>query len=221
MIERKIEPESLSAWLGMLSAWVVTLYFLCWLLEAIPGSTKALYHFSREIFPWLMDGSILRILLLPDGSWQVVSSLQIAGVPGTTVAFEVDQQILLRAVLPIPMAFALLLSVGVWEPLRLSVAALSVWSVALATVATFIAATLTVIVNNAPAVLDDDLLPKPPDFQVVAPAVLPLYSAAIQYLAYFFVIVAPLISPVIVWVAIGHSRIRALLLRGNETKRLR
>lgn len=152
------------------------------------------------------------ISLQSDGSWKVELALEVVGAPTAVPIYILDRQILLRVILAMLFTLALLMSVVAKRLWRLPLAIVVFGFVALITVAVMISGAAMVVVNGYPPTIDDALLPVPPGYAVAVTAYPHWQYLAVQFSAYFFVIFAPLVTPVIILVSTGYQQIQKLLL---------
>ena len=64
------------------------------------------------------------------------------------------------------------------------------------------AAHLAVLVSGTPSLLDDAMLPQPPDFPTTAHPYPRVYFHAVTFAFYLATIVAPMAMPVVLWVVV-------------------
>lgn len=209
-------PKTIFQWVVSVLFWAVFFYFLWWKLGFSALIEKALFISASALLPLLMDSTVAGITLQPDGSWKVKMALEVVGAPTAVPVYTLDTQILLRATLAMPFTLALLLSVGAQRLWRVPLAVVAFAFIALITAAVTIGGTAMVIVNGYPPTLDDALLPQPPGYEVAVAAYGHWQYLAVQFLAYFFVIVVPLVSPMIILVTTSYRQIQGIFFGRRE-----
>jgi hypothetical protein len=194
-------------WFLTLVGWIVVLYGLWWGFDGAGAASAALYDIARWALPLIMPNTVESIAQGESDSWQIVTRLHPVGNPDVSVSFPLDYQIVFRAVMPVPLSLALVMSMAWRQPGKWILALVTSALLALLLTAVVIAGTASVLINHSPAIFDDDLLPKPPPFRVIAEPYQALWAHLLQFGSYFLVIVGPLITPLAVWLMLCRQQI--------------
>ena len=191
-------PSTLKPWLLHLAAALVPLYGVWWLAE-LDRALIALLKVLMESWLPAMFADLQRISTAPSGGWILHTAIAPLKDPASTLNLELDLVFLRRAVMWVPAVPALVFASAPRSPKRWAQGLLATALAASLLVAICVAAHLAVIVNGTPSVLDDAMLPKPPDFPTTAHPYPRAYFHAITFAFYLTTIVAPMAMPVVLW----------------------
>lgn len=177
----------LKRWFGALLFWVVLLY-LIW--SALGGSDAAIamvFQISRWLIPFVMDESVQSVTATDTGVWQVVTTFALKSVSDGFAVVPISTHIQFRAVMPIPLTLALVLSSDFRRLDRLVVAAAAGIVVATLTVMASLAGTLAALSSESS------------NMGLIAPEYSAIRHAFSSLLTYLMVVVSPIVSPLLIW----------------------
>jgi hypothetical protein len=191
-------PSTLKPWLIRLVAALVLLYGVWWLA----GFDRALITVVKVVMESLlpvMFADLQRVSIAPNSGWILHTSIAPLNDPVSTLNLHVDPVFLRRAVMWVPAVPALVFASAPRSP-KLWVQGLLATAIAASLlIAICAAAHLAVLVNGTSSLLDDAMLPQPPDFSTTANPYSFAYFHAITFAFYLSVIVAPMAMPVVLW----------------------
>jgi hypothetical protein len=156
-------------------------------------------------------GEIRSVMHSVDGGWRIVTALRPISHSFDDVSFGVDEIFLLKSIVWVPAALALVTSSARFKirPLGMGVGLVLLGSISV--LITCIAAHLAVLVNNTPAALDDDILPLPPGVELNVEAYPNWYFHLVTFANYLGMLAAPLGMPVVIWLIVCRREIRDML----------
>jgi hypothetical protein len=177
----------LKRWFGALLFWVVLLYVV-W--SALGGSDVAIamiFQISRWLIPLVMDESARSVAATDTGVWQVMTTFKLKSVSDGFAVVPISAHIQFRAVMPIPLTLALVLSSDFRRLDRLVVAAAAAMSVSTFTVMASLAGTLVALSSESSSM------------GLIAPEYSAIRQGFSSLLTYLMVVVSPIVSPLLIW----------------------
>jgi hypothetical protein len=191
-------PLTLKPWLTRLVAALVVLYSVWWFADFDRALIAAVKVVMESWLP-AMFADLRRVSIAPNGGWILHTSIAPINDPVSTLNLYIDPVFLRRAVMWVPAGPALVFA-SAPRSLKLWVQGLLATAIAASLLITICAAAhLAVLVNGMPSLLDDAMLPQPPDFSTTAHPYPRAYFHAITFAFYLTVIVAPMVMPVVLW----------------------
>lgn len=156
-------------------------------------------------------GEIRSVMHSVDGGWRIETVLRPISQSYDRVSFRINDVFLLKSIVWAPAALALVTASARLKLRSLAKGLGLILLGSLSVLITCVAAHLAVLVNNTPAVLDDDTLPLPPSFELNVEAYSSLYFHLVTFANYLGMLVAPLGMPVVIWLLVCHREIRDML----------
>jgi hypothetical protein len=194
-------PATLKPWLIRLVAALALLYGAWWYAELDRALIALLKVLLESSLPAVF-ADLQRISTAPSGGWVLHTAISPLKDRASTLNLEVDLVFLRRAVTWVPAALALVFASAPRSPKKWLQALLATLIAALLLVAICAAAHLAVLVSGTPSLLDDAMLPQPPDFPTTAHPYPRAYFHAVTFAFYLATIVAPMAMPVVLWVVV-------------------
>ena len=190
--------SNLKPWAIRFALGLGLLYAAWWWLQADLTIIAGLKVVMESWLPALFS-DLKRLTTAPSGGWLLHTAIAPVNDPTVNLTLEVDLVFLRRAITWIPAVMALVWATAPRVPRRWieGLVAALVTSALLVTIC--VAAHLAVLVNGTPSLLDDDTLPKPPDFPTTSLPYPVGYFHAVTFAFYLTVIVAPMVMPVLLW----------------------
>jgi hypothetical protein len=195
-------------------SWLLRL--LLWLLPGSDWFLRVLSLLADAVLPHWVFADVKQIVWQGNQSWRVRTHLGIVNTPESLVIF-LTKETLKHIVLGFPLLWALLLASAGPKKLRLVLGTLLLTGLSLLGVTAHIWAYLAVVVNHRASTIDESLMPPP--FALLA-APYPDWQFHLSSFAYYLaVIVVPLISPVLIWVALCPRGVKRLVVALRQKKR--
>jgi hypothetical protein len=201
---------SISRWLVRVIPFLILLYTLWWLANVEESVLAVIKILMESLLPQLFS-TVSSVAHAVEGGWKITTTVHPVGEPLVVVALGIAPVFLSKCVIWVPAALALVLASAPTQPKRIGFALLFTLATAVAATLICVAAHLAVTINGTPAMLDDDILPPPPDFRLNAIPYPAWYFHLVTFVSYLVILVAPLAMPVIVWFVICNKEIRAML----------
>lgn len=159
---------------------------------------------AEPLFPQIFT-DLTRVSSSISGGWVLHTRIADLRDPLEALTIEVDRVFLSRAVMWIPACVTLIFVTSNYSLRRAMAGLLTASLVAAAFLTLCVAAHLAIVVNAAPSVFDDGMLPPPPDFPTSAKPYPVGYFWIVTFGFYLVQIVAPMAAPVIIWLCICRS----------------
>ena len=201
---------SISRWLMRVIPLLILLYALWWLSNVEESLLALIKILMESLLPQLLS-TVSSVAHAVGGGWKITTTVHPVAEPSVVVALTIAPVFLNKCIVWAPAALALVLASAPKKPKIIGLASLLVFIAAVALTLICVAAHLAVTINRTPAMLDDGLLPPPPDFRLNAIPYPLWYFHLITFANYLVILVAPLAMPVIVWFAACNKQIRAML----------
>jgi hypothetical protein len=191
-------------WFVRLLLWVAVLYVAWSWLGGSHASIAMVFQLSRWLIPLVMDDSVQSLRMVDSGVWQAVTFFELRSVPGSFAVAPISHQIQFRAVMPIPLTLALVLSSDFRRIDRVVVAAAAALLVASLMVMGSLAGTLAALAGQAASM------------KLIVPEVSPAWQRVSSLLTYLMVVVSPIVSPLLIWAVTCHASILTLFFPQSE-----
>ena len=201
---------SISRWLVRVIPLLILLYALWWLANVEESVLAAIKILMESLLPQLFS-TVSSVAHAVGGGWKITTTVHPVAEPSVVVALTIAPVFLKKCIVWVPAALALVLASAAKKPKTIGLAFLVVLIATVALILICIAAHLAVTINGTAAMLDDDLLPPPPDFRLNAIPYPLWYFHLITFANYLGILVAPLAMPVIIWCVTCNKEIRAML----------
>jgi hypothetical protein len=214
---KRLQANTFQGWMLRLLLWLLPLCALWWWLGGADWFLRVLSLLADAVLPKWVFSDVSEILWQGNQTWRVRTHLGIVNSAESLIIFLTKMR-LTHMVLGFPLLWALLLATTGPKKMRLVLGTVLLTGISLMGVAAHIWAFLAVVVNHRASVIDENLIP-PPFVLVATPY--PDWLFHLSSFAYYLAtIVMPLISPVLIWVAICPRGIMRLVvsLRRNIGK---
>jgi hypothetical protein len=196
-------------WLFQLVLWLVPLCTIWWWLGGADWFLRVLSLLADAVLPQWVFADVQQILWQGNQTWRVRTHLGIVNSPESLIIF-LSKERLTHIVLGFPLLWSLLLATAGPKRLRLVLGTLLLAGLSLLGVAAHIWAFMAVVLNHRASVIDEGLIP--PRFTLLA-APYPDWQFHLSSFAYYLAaIVVPLISPVLIWVALCPRGVKRLIV---------
>jgi hypothetical protein len=205
---------SIRHWLVRAVFILIPLYALWWLAGAEESVLAVIKIVMEPLLPQLFS-TVQSVVHTVEGGWKITTTIHPVGDASVFVAIGIAPVFLKKCVIWIPAALALVVASAPAKPKTISLAVLITLLTAVALTAICVAAHLAVTINGMPAMLDDGILPPPPDFRLDATSYLTWYFHLVTFANYLGILIAPLAMPVLIWLLTCSREIRVML---NLTK---
>lgn len=187
--------RELRTWISRLIPAILILHGLWWFGEINQQVLNLLKVPLETLVPAIFK-DILRLSWSADGSWSLLSSIQINGTQ--TAALGISGFVLAKCVFWIPSALALTVATAPKEPGRWVVCSLVALLIAAFMIIICVAAHLAIFVNPEPSIWSE-LNPRDPGLVLSKPPYPAWYFFIVSLGFYFVLNVAMLVLPIIVW----------------------
>jgi hypothetical protein len=203
-------------WLLRLVLWLLPLCVVWWWLGGADWFLRVLSLLADAVLPHWVFADVQQILWQGNQTWRVRTALGIVNSPESLIIF-LSKERLTHIVLGFPLLWALLLATAGPKKFRLVLGTLLLAGLSLLGVAAHIWAFMAVVFNHRASVIDEALMP--PSFTLLA-APYPDWQFHLSSFAYYLAaIVVPLISPVLIWVALCPRGVKRLVVALRQKKR--
>jgi hypothetical protein len=201
----------MSLWLVRVVPLLALLYALWWLAGIEQSVLAAIKVVMESIGPQVFS-TVQSVAHSIEGGWKITTTIRLVDDQSAVAVLTVAPVFIKKSVIWIPAALALVLGSTPKKKTKSVGLALLLCGCASVTLALIcFAAHLAVVINGTAAMLDDDVLPLPPDFPLnVSPYPL-WYFHLVTFAAYLGALIAPLAMPAIIWVVTCHKEIRAMI----------
>lgn len=199
----------MSRWLMRVIPLLILLYALWWQADIEQSMLALIKILMGSLLPQLFS-TVSLVAHAVEGGWKITTTVHPVDEPLVVVALGIAPVFLNKCVVWVPAALALVLASAPTQPKRISLALLFILATAVAATLICVAALLAVTINGTPAMLDDDILPPPPDFRLNAIPYPTWYFHLVTFANYLVILVAPLAMPVIIWFVTCNKEIRAM-----------
>lgn len=217
----KQAPESeitLFAWVLRLLVWLGFSFAVWWWLGGAHYLLRVLSVCANVVMPSVFFDNLSSVTLVEGLSWKIITSLEVVtGEPGLVNAGEagpavilINQNDLLHTLLGFPLLWALLLSTPGRRTKRLVIGSLVLTVVAFLGMASLVWALLTVLVNHRTSAI---LSWGPPPFSVLARPFPEWVFHLSSFTCYVLILIAPIISPILIWIALCRRAVIRLVTR--------
>jgi hypothetical protein len=203
-------------WLIRLVCWLLPLCALWWWLGGSDWFLRVLSLAADAVLPQWVFTDVREIIWQSNQAWRVRTHLAIVS-SGESLMVFLSKERLTHIVLGFPLLWALLLATPGRKRWRLLLGTLMLALVSLLGIAANLWALLAVVANHRASVIDENMVPPP--FTVMTTPY-PDWLFHLSSFAYYLgVVVVPIISPVLIWVALcprGVMRLVVALRRRKE-----
>lgn len=205
-------------WFLRLIMWLVLSCSAWWWLGGAQYLLRVLTACASITMPNAIFDSVSSIAMVEGQAWKIVTSLDIvlttresvSALDGGQAVILINNNDLIHTLLGFPLLWALLMSTpGRWKK-RIVVGTLILTALAFLGIASLIWALLTVLVNhNTSAILSWE----PPLFSVHARPYPSWIFHLSSFTCYLLVLIAPIISPILIWVMLCRGEVKRLVIR--------
>ncbi len=202
--------SSLTRWVASVMTSLIALYALWWLADLERLVLAGFKIVMESLLPSVFS-VVKSVTHAAEGGWKITTTLSPVDDTSAIIAIGIAPVFLNKCVIWIPAALALVAASAPKRPKTLGWALALILLSAVTTLFICLAAHLAVTINGTPAVLDDDILPLPPNFPINASPFPIWYFHLITFANYLVVLVAPLALPIVIWLIACHRDVRALI----------
>ena len=206
-----IHSPSLTRWVLLLLLFIAVFYSLWWLADGGKLYLAGIKILMESLVPALFS-HVEKVMYSLDGGWRLGTNIHPVDNQSVTMVLGIDRVFLSKCVVWVPAALAFIFATAFRQPKRVIAGTLLTVGMSVATVIICLAAHLAVLINATPALLDDDLLPPPADIALAVSAYPVWYFHLVTFGNYLVILVAPLVVPVLIWVAVCHRQAKELVL---------
>lgn len=190
---------------------ILALHYTLWWLANVEQSVLGLIKIVMESLLPQLFSTVQSVANNVEGGWKITTTIHPVDDPSVFVAIGIAPVFLKKCIIWIPAALALVLASAPARLKTISVAALMSLLTTVAITVICVAAHLAVTINGTPALLDDDILPPPPDFRLDAISYPTWYFHLVTFANYLGILIGPLAMPVLIWLLTCNREISAML----------
>jgi len=208
---------SMSRWLARVVLVLVLLYALWWVADLEAHVLTLIKIMMESLLPQIFS-VVQSVAHTSEGGWKSTTTIHPVADASAFLAFGIAPVFLKKCVFWIPAALALVSASAMAKPKKISLAITISLLTAVALTAICVGAHLAITINGTPAMLDDDILPGPPDFKLNAAPYSTWYFHLVTFASYLGILIAPLAMPVIIWFVTCAKEIRLMLSNEKRTQ---